>query len=292
MKSQPLAAMVCGLVIAGTAACTGAEERTGEERTIEQEEAAAQALEATDRHKLRSPAKLVLEVARESADLSEEQARALDDLAADLEGESERLLALREELRSSAVTVVRSGTGDAEAFDRSVDEAVRNVEEHVEESLAALEEIHGLLEPEQRAEVAGALRARLDERFGARKIAEKKRDGFQRFALYLVLSPKQTDELLALKKELIGDKRELRPSRDEIYALVDAFEGEDFGAALDTLQEGKSKMLRARVARAGERTDAVLGIFTHQQRELLADLILEGPRKVLLGDAAEEPARL
>src|SRR5690606_18101097 len=130
------------------------------------------------------------------------------------------------------------------------------------ESVAALEEIHGLLEPEQRAVVADSIRARLDERFGERKDREKgRRDGVQRLASHLLLSPKQVDELMALKKELVGEKRELRPSREELYGLVDAFEGEDFGATLDTMLEGKSKVLRARVARAGERTDKVLSIF-------------------------------
>jgi hypothetical protein len=43
-------------------------------------------------------------------------------------------------------------------------------------------------------------------------------------------------------------------------------------------------VLRARVATAGKRTDSVLSIFTREQRQILADLILEGPHKLLFGD--------
>ena len=73
-----------------------------------------------------------------------------------------------------------------------------------------------------------------------------------------------------------------------MHALVDAFEGDDFGAALDALHAEKAEFLRAHVARAGDRTDTVLAIFTPEQRDLLADLILEGPTKVLYGEEAPE----
>jgi hypothetical protein len=92
---------------------------------------------------------------------------------------------------------------------------------------------------------------------------------------------------MAIKKELVGDGQKLRPSRDELDALVDAFEGDDFRTALDTLHERKAKLLRAHVGRVGDRTDTVLSIFTPEQRDLLADLILDGPSKVLYGEAPQ-----
>lgn len=275
--------------MAGAVALMGAGACAAQTDTdVSREEAAAQELESAHQRSLKSPAMVVIEAARQHGDLTAEQAQTIDAIALELEDERESLRAVKKEIRTSAVAVVRAGTADSEVFDRSVAEAVAAIETRVEHSMGAIEEIHAMLEPDQRVAVAAALRARLDERFGPKPKREKReRDGFKRFASHLMLSAAQVQELQAIKKELVGERRELRPSRDELYALVDAFEGEDFGAALDAFHADKSRILRARIARAGERTDTVLSIFTPQQRELLAELILEGPRKVLLGDAAE-----
>jgi hypothetical protein len=191
---------------------------------------------------------------------------------------------MREKLRTSAVVVVRAGTTNSREFDQSVSEAVRAIEERVQKGTDALEEIHAVLEPDQRALVATALRAHVDEKFGKKRDARRHKNGVQRFASHLMLSKLQLAQLETIKKELVGEKRELRPSREEAHALVDAFEGEDFAAALDAFRAKKATLLKAHVATAGKRTNTVLSIFTVEQRELLADLILEGPRKVLFGD--------
>jgi hypothetical protein len=137
--------------------------------------------------------------------------------------------------------------------------------------------------------VATALRAHIDETFGKRPDHEKRhRDGFKRVASHLMLSTLQIDKLKALKQQLLGEKQRLRPSREELLALVDAFEGEDFRAALNEFQDKKLAILREHVADAGERTDSALSILSPEQRVLLADLIQDGWRKIILGkDAAQ-----
>jgi Spy/CpxP family protein refolding chaperone len=283
MRFRRLAVVFGAVALAGTAACA-----SQAEPEASKDEAAAQELAAARKHHFRSPANVVIEAARQHGDLTSDQEMTLDAIAVEVEGERETFRAMRKELRHSAVAVVRSGTADSEAFDQAVAEAVQAIEERAQRTIEALDEIHSILEPDQRVAVADALRARLDERFGPKPSRDKRyKSGFDRVASHLVLSTAQIDQLMAIKKELIGDKRELRPSRDELYALVDAFEGEDFGPALDAFHADKSRILHARIARAGERTDTVLSIFTPEQRELLADLILEGPEKVLLGDAAD-----
>jgi Spy/CpxP family protein refolding chaperone len=286
MKSQApghsllrrLAVVAGAVALVGAAACAAQVDQDAPQPEVT----------AKEHHRHRSPVKVVIDATLLHGDLTLEQEQTIDTIAAELEERRQSWRGLHDKLKSSAVDVVRSGSADSEAFDRSVAEAVDAVEEYVQQSSDALEEIHAILEPDQRASVAEALRARIDEKFGPKPAKEKhRRDGFKRFVSHLALSSLQVDQLMAIKKELIGDKRELRPDREELYALVDAFEGDHFRAALDEFHAKKSKILRARVARAGERTDTVLSIFTPEQRELLADLILEGPRKVLFGEEGE-----
>jgi Spy/CpxP family protein refolding chaperone len=227
---------------------------------------------------------VVLDTARQHGNLTADQAESLDTIARELELDRESRRGLHEKLRRSAIAVVRSGSADSTEFDQSVSEAVRAVEERVQRSTDALEEIHALLAPEQRSAVAVALRVHLEQKLGEREGTKRQRDGFKRFASHLMLSKLQLDQLETIKRELIGERQQLHPSPEELFALVDAFEGEDFGPALDAFRAKKGVVLRARVASAGKRTDSVLSIFTREQRELLADLILDGPRKVLLGD--------
>lgn len=288
-------AAVGAAALTATAACaTDGDPEAREAEVAQREREAAAHAEGRGAHP--SPVEVVIEAAREDGFLSVEQEDALDLLADDLEGEREGFRALRDRLRASAVTAVRAGSADSAEFGQAIAEGVAAVEEQVQSGLDALEEVHAVLEPDQRAAVAENLRARLDAAIEARaerreqmEREDRRPDGLQRLASYLVLSPKQVEELQAIQKELLGEKKKLRPTADELHALIDAFEGEDFGEALDDLHEEKMRVLRARVARAGEKADTVLAVFTAEQRELLADLILEGPTKLLLGqEAAEE----
>ncbi len=236
---------------------------------------------------LHGPVSAVIEAARAHGNLDAAQAAHLDAVAADLQAGRADRHALHQKLKSSVAAVVRSGSADSAEFDRSVSEAVRVFEARVDQSVDAVEEIHAILTPAQRVAVAAALRARIDAHFGPRRANLRERKGFKRVATYLVLSTFQLDKLEAIKKELLGEKKQLRPSRDELLALANAFEGDHFSAALETFRAGKIAILREHVARAGQRTDTVLSVFTPQQRDLLADLIVKGPREVLLGEAAQ-----
>jgi hypothetical protein len=272
------------LVGVGAAACAAKVDQP-------KDEAAAQELDAQRQHRFKSPVTVVIDAARLHGDLTAEQEQTIDEIDFELEGNRERWIALRDKLRASAANIVRAGSARSEEFNQAFGEAVRAMEEHAQESTVAIEEIHAILEPEQRAAVGDALRAYIDEKFGPkpeREREKRRRDGFQRFAAHLMLSNWQIDKLMEARKELIGEKRDLRPSKEELYALVDAFEGEEFSAAVTEFHAKKSRLLRARMARAGERTDTVLSIFTPEQRDLLAELIVEGPSKVLLGEEAPQ----
>jgi Spy/CpxP family protein refolding chaperone len=244
---------------------------------------------STPRHRhFRGPVSVVIEAARDHAELGVEQRQTLDTIVRELEEDRGSWRELRGKLKRSALAIVRSGSADSEAFEQSVSEAVRAVEQRVQRNTDALEEIHAILTPEQRSAVATALRAQIEKRLGQRDGQQRHREGFRRFASQLMLSKLQLAQLEAIKTELLGEKQQLHPTREELFALVDAFEGDGFGTALGAFRAKKAIVLRARIASAGKRTDTVLSILTREQRELLADLILEGPHKVLFGEEHEQ----
>lgn len=255
------------------------------DNTPQQADAPAKTTEAA-RH-LHHPVGVVIDAARSAGNLDAAQAQRLDTIAGELKADSAGRRALREKLRTSVAAVVRSGTADTKAFDRSVSAAVDAFQSRADQSVAALEEIHDILTPAQRAAVAANLRDRVNQRFSERRQGDARHGkGFARAVSALALSALQVQQLQAIKKELLGERKQLRPSRAELLSLVDAFEGEDFSAALETFRGKKMAILRERVAHAGARTDTVLSIFTPQQRDLLADLVVKGPGEVLLGPPA------
>ncbi len=257
-----------------TAACAARVQDKAQKTDV----APAQLAAESARH-LHGPVNAILTATRENVQLTASQKQTLSAIASDLRTDRSSRHAMHEELRSSAAAVVRSGTADSALFNKSVNEAVRVFTQRADAVESALEELHATLTPAQRKAVAAALRARIDQRYGHRH----HRRGFRRIASYLMLSTQQVDALEAMKKKLLGEQKRLRPSRKELVALANAFQGDNFDSALEAFRADKLAILREHVARAGQRTDTVLAIFTPEQRDLLADLILRGPEKVLLG---------
>ena len=277
-KLRLLLATVAAGALLGAAACAVAvrDEPPGEEVT-------AKELASQGHRPFLGPVGVVLEVAKSHGGLTADQEQSLrvvsQELEADLGGRREA----GEKLRASAIAVVRAGRADPAELDRAVREATGAVEQRMRRSTDALVEVHAVLDPTQRAAIAVELRRRIEEQY--RSQAERHdRRGFERVAAHLMLSALQVEQLKRIKQELVGNRQRLHPSRDELLELATAFETDDFATALDTFREKKTRLLRARFTEASRRTDAVLGIFTPAQRDLLADLIQEGPQKVLLGE--------
>jgi hypothetical protein len=288
MKSQAasrlrwLGAGAALVVALGAAACAATVDDKRQDDEITAKELSVQA-----EHRFRGPVRVVLEATRAHADPSEAQARRLRVIETELDEDQVSRQKRREKLRAWAVAIVRSGTASSAEFDRAVNDAVAAVEQRVDRNVDALVEIHGILDARQRKRVAAALRAKLEARFGHSHGARRHRGAFNRLAAQLMLDKLQLDKLRAIKKELVGERKRLRPSRQELSDLVNAFEGENFPSVLEAFRVKKSKVLRQRIARAGERTDSVLNVLSPEQRSLLADLIQDGPEKVLLGQQAK-----
>jgi Spy/CpxP family protein refolding chaperone len=273
-----LVAAAAALMLAGTATACAAkvEQKAPEEAKTEQLGRA----EGKARH-FRGPVARVIETVKLHGNLDADQQATVDTIQSELEEDREGRRELHEKLKTSAIGLIRSGSAQDPEFDRSVKEAVAAIEERIQKGTDALEELHAILRPEQRKSVAAAMRVKIAERYGQAKNDKRHEGTFKKFASHLVLSQLQVEQLKTIKQELLSDKEQLRPSREEVLSLVDAFEGEDFSTALGEFHAKKSKILQAHVRKAGQRTDSVLAVFTPQQRELIADLILEGPAKVL-----------
>jgi Spy/CpxP family protein refolding chaperone len=275
-RARRVLAFSAAAVLFGVVACAARVDDPAQKQDIP-----AKALAAHSARHLHGPVSAVLRASRTHGQLTASQERRLSTIESELQVDRSGRRAMHRELRASAAAVVRSGTADSRVFNKSVDEAVRVFKQRADATESALEELHAILKPDQRKAVAAALRARIDEKYGHRH--RGRHHGFGRLASYLMLSQRQVDELESMKKQLFGEKKHLRPSRAELLALVDAFKGDNFDSALEAFRADKLAILRDRVAQAGQRTDTLLAIFTPEQRDLLADLILQGPEKVLLG---------
>jgi Spy/CpxP family protein refolding chaperone len=223
------------------------------------------------------PVKVVVEAALERGELTKEQHAALIAIRDRVEVERRDRRATKERLRASASDIVRSGTADSEQFEGAVDEALDAIEQRMRITSKALHEVHELLQKEQRSAVASALRSRIAERFERRAKRAEKRNRFKKVVGYLMLTDVQVAGLKKVREEVLGDRKDLRPSREELEALVDAFEGDDFGAAMESFQTAKLRLMRGRVAHLAAHADTALSLLTDEQRDLLAELIEVGP---------------
>jgi Spy/CpxP family protein refolding chaperone len=182
---------------------------------------------------------------------------------------------LREEMRTAASAIVREGTTDSAEFDAMVERAAVAIEKRVEMSADAVKDLHELLEPEQRAAVAEGLRERIDRRWG--NVHRRRHEAFDTFARELALTDDQIRGIEKVRDEMLGQSKRLKPTAEELYDLVDAFETEDFAAALDAFHAERAPLLREKLATAGDHADTILGLLEDGQRDILAQLIEEGP---------------
>jgi hypothetical protein len=232
---------------------------------------------AKERREWKGPLAVVVDVAVERGDLSVDQEEAVLAIRDREEADHHAARALKKRMRASLAQAVRAGTADSEEFQRAVEEATDAIVERITRTSAAIEEVHQMLDSDQRAAVAEGLRDYLDQRYAQRERRKAHKSGFKKYAAYLMLTNFQIDELKKLREQLVGERKRLRPSREELEALIDAFEGEDFAAAVDEFHADKLVILQEHVGAAGEHADYALALLSDDQRASLADLVERGP---------------
>lgn len=285
-----LAATVGLVAMMGTAACVAGSDS-------EQAEPVAQE-QVAEHHHHKGPVAVMVEMAIEHGDLTTEQYEAITAIGEEHAMSRADKEKLREEMKASAAGIVRAGTTDSDEFDGAVDRASSVVEARINASAASMKKLHAALEPDQRVAVADAIAARMEKRFGKegwkrqeREQVEGRRVSFKQVATHLALSSLQIDKLKMLRDQIKRDnedEKRFKPSRKEVDALVQAFKTDSFGDKLDAFNAEKVELLRDKIDEAGQYTDTALSFLSDDQRGLLAEMIEQGPRKVLLG---EEPAQ-
>jgi hypothetical protein len=254
------------LVMLGLAACaTQVASRDPEERR--------------DTERSGGPVQMALDTALDHGELSVEQADGVQAIKDRLAEGKEDKRAVRRELRTTAGEIVRGGGSDPQALEDALAQATLAIEKRVERGSTALKDLHALLDPDQRVLVADAIRARIEEKKSERRERDRK-DRFKQVAAHLTLDAEQMNVITKLRDELFGAKKQIKPTDEEIEALITAFEGEGFAAALDAFNEEKLALVRERLDDAAGRVDGVLSILADDQRALLADLIERGPEAV------------
>ena len=239
------------------------------------EEEAAPVREEVRKHR-HGAVSAVVDTAIEYGNLDEAQLEAVTAIRAEMKTQRQDRKAFRQEMKEAASAIVRSGTTDSAQFDAMVDKAATAIEQRVELSSAAVKEIHELLSPEQRVAVAEGLRDRIDAKWG--KARRDRHEAFEKFSEELMLTDEQIAGIEKVRKEMLGEAKRLRPTAAELYGLVDAFETAESGAALDAFHADKAPLLRDKLATAGDHADVVLGLLEDDQRDVLAELIEQGPR--------------
>lgn len=258
LKKLAIAAVLGLAPLTGVAACASSEEPPAEP--------------VEEAPRVRGPAAVVIDETLDWGELSVEQEAAVlairDDLALDRESRAE----MRKELQASAASIVRAGHVESPEFQQAVERALAVMEQRMKATSQAIKDIHELLEPDQRALVADALRIRIEDHREKKQLREHDMR-FKNVAKKLMLSSFQIDKLKALRTKAKEEHRHGRPSYEEILGLVDAFEGEDFAATLDEFNAAKREKMREHVARGGEHVGTALSFLEGHQRVLLADMI-------------------
>lgn len=286
-----LAGVAALLVGSGCVADRSTDEQAPEPQAAAQAQADG---EAHRHHHCRGPTGVVIDTTLEHGELSAEQRARVELIDEELRERRADRGEAHQRMRTSAANIVRAGSADPERFERSVDEMLATIERRMDASAGAVIEVHGVLNERQRSLVADRLQQRLDERRERHQRRHERRDGkLKELAARLALTASQVDQLKAMgdkiKKELAGDRERIKPTHEEIEAIIDAFRTERFAKKLHGFQNERLERLRGRVTRVGEHTDTALTLLTQNQRYLLADVIELGPEAVGLGGGDEEP---
>jgi len=216
----------------------------------------------------------VVEASMEAAELTDAQRTEVETIRDRFHTDRETREKMRDEMRATLSDIVRDGTTQTERFDAAVERAATTIEARIEQRSEAVKDVHALLTPEQRVAVAEVLRERVDQKWGKRRRA--RHEGLKTFATKLALTPDQVAELEKVRDRVMGQSKRLRPTAEELYDLIAAFETDDFAAELDDFHAEKAPLLREKLAHAGEHADDVLAILENGQREVLADIIDQG----------------
>jgi Spy/CpxP family protein refolding chaperone len=256
-----------GLIIA-TAGCTSAAalDETSSTLHVEQagcDTAAAPTEQARDAH---GPAALIGE-ALSKTELNDEQRAAVERLGNNVREQENAVAEARRALGLKLAHQLRTGRFDACAeceLGDEIDAIVKAREEASPVLRKAFEDLHGILEPWQRAAFVDALKARMQERMEAMKMM---RDALAKDLRLSDEQKMQIHEVLAKAKEEHAEERAM------MHAALGAFKGDTFSMEAVAPVANVGERTRERAMMMFARAKEISAILTPEQREILANKI-------------------
>lgn len=217
----------------------------------------------------------------DALDLTDDQREEVRDIEAGL---TEDLAAHREVLRRVAETLARgieTGTLDTREAALNQDAMTAAAVEAKVSLVNAMNEVHSVLDADQREELVLELRARHEQargEMGGAAREERRSGGLSKVAAKLGLNEQQTrairDEVQALGDKAFPDRKAKREAWEaKMTALGDAFMGDDFDAADFDLGGGAEEAIASFTSTAKQAIDLSGRVLDPSQRALAASLL-------------------
>ncbi|HTQ41629.1 MAG TPA: Spy/CpxP family protein refolding chaperone [Polyangiaceae bacterium] len=168
--------------------------------------------------------------------------------------------ALAEQLRSDHV--------DAGALEPEIDALVKAREEASPVMRKALEDLHGILQPEQRAEFVDAIEE------DTKALRDASKSWFDSFASDLGLTDGQKERI---KDDLTQAKADAETDRDRVKAEFEAFKGDTFSIANFSPESEVGPRTRVHAGKMVALAKEIADALTPAQRTKLADRIESKP---------------
>jgi Spy/CpxP family protein refolding chaperone len=202
--------------------------------------------------------------------LNDEQRRAAEQLGEQV-SEKEKVVAdARHAFRSALVDQLNSGRIDEGALKDEIDAVVKARAEASPVLRKAIEDLHGILDPGQRAALADAIEAHMKE------VSEASGGWLDAFARDLGLSD---DQKSRIRDVLAKAKPELEEEHASAAAAFDAFKKDDFSMEKISPVARVGERTRARAERMVVRAREIMAILTPEQRADLAKKIESAARE-------------
>jgi Spy/CpxP family protein refolding chaperone len=213
--------------------------------------------------------------------LSDDQRAAIDKLGKQVSAKEESVMDARRELRSALVQQLKSGAIDERALTDEIDGLVKSREDASPVLRRAFEDLHGILDPGQRAALADAIQQRIKEN------TESSRGWFDELANDLRLSE---DQKSRLKDVLSRAKPQLDEERARVAAVLDAFRKEDFSMDKILPLGDVGKRMRSRAEGMVSIAKELTAILTPEQRQELVNRLETKSAKGAPAEESREPA--
>ncbi len=196
--------------------------------------------------------------------LTDDQRGAIEQLGREVRPKEEAVANARHALLTTLAEDVRSDNFDDAALKSKVDDVVKARKESSPGLRKALEDLHGILDSNQRAQFADAIDARIDQMKSASKSWADK------LSTDLALSDEQKTRV---RDVLDTTKSDRESDRDRVKAVFDAFKGDQFNVDQIAPESDVEARARARTESMVRCAREIAAVLTADQRSKLADKI-------------------